>query len=45
MALIFALPLGILALLTAGGMGLKPFAVEITTSGSSPAAILAACHA
>ena len=44
-AIIFALPLGILALLTAIGMGLKPFAAEITTAGSCSAAISAACHA
>ncbi|PUU76453.1 hypothetical protein B9Z19DRAFT_1149369 [Tuber borchii] len=44
-AIIFALPLGILALLTAVGMGLRPFAAEITTVGSCSAAISAACHA
>ena len=44
-AMIFALPLGILALLTAIGMGLRPFAAEITTAGSCSAAISAACHA
>ena len=44
-AIIFALPLGILALLTAVGMGLRPFAAEITTAGSCSAAISAACHA
>jgi len=44
-AMIFALPLGILALLTVVGMGLKPFAAEITTAGSCSAAISAACHA
>ena len=44
-AMIFALPLGILALLAAVGMGLRPFAAEITTAGSCSAAISAACHA
>ncbi|PUU77982.1 hypothetical protein B9Z19DRAFT_1127462 [Tuber borchii] len=44
-AIIFVLALGILALLTAGGMGYKPFASEITTVGSCSAAISAACHA
>jgi len=41
----FSLPLGILALLTAVGMGLRPFSAEITTTGSCSAAISAACHA
>jgi len=44
-AIIFALPLAILALLTAVGVGLRPFAAEITTAGSCSAAISAACHA
>ena len=44
-AMIFALPLGILALLTAAGMGLRPFAAKIPTAGSCSAAISAACHA
>ena len=44
-AIIFALPLGILALLTAVGMGLRPFGAEIPTAGSCSAAISAACHA
>ncbi|PUU77973.1 hypothetical protein B9Z19DRAFT_1115177 [Tuber borchii] len=44
-AIIFVLTLGILALLTAGGMGYKLFAAEITTVGSCSAAISAACHA
>ena len=44
-AIIFALTLGILALLIAAGVGYKPFAAEITTVGSCSAAILAACHA
>jgi len=44
-AIIFALPLGILALLTAVGMGLRPLAAEITAAGSCSAAISAACHA
>ena len=43
-ALIFVLILGILALVTAAGMGYKPFAAEITTVGSCSAAISAACH-
>ncbi|PUU79607.1 hypothetical protein B9Z19DRAFT_1100738 [Tuber borchii] len=38
----FALSLGILALLTAVGMGYKPFSAEITTAGSCSAAISAA---
>ena len=37
--------LGSLALLTAAGMGYKPFAAEITTVSSCSAAISAACHA
>ena len=37
--------LGILALLTAAGMGYKTFAAEITTVGNCSAAISAACHA
>jgi len=44
-AIIFVLTLGIFALLTAAGMGYKPFAAEITTVGSCSAAISAACHA
>ena len=44
-AIVFVLALGILALLTAAGMGYKPFAAEITTVGSCSAAISAACHA
>ncbi|PUU77977.1 hypothetical protein B9Z19DRAFT_1143995 [Tuber borchii] len=44
-AIIFVLPLGILALLTAAGMGYKPFAAETTTVSSCSAAISAACHA
>ena len=44
-AIIFSISLGILALLTAAGMGCKPFAAEITTVGSCSAAISAACHA
>ncbi|PUU76459.1 hypothetical protein B9Z19DRAFT_1194722 [Tuber borchii] len=44
-ATIFALSLGVLALMTAIGMGYKPFAAEITTVGSCSAAISAACHA
>ena len=43
-AIIFVLALGILALLTALGMGYKPFAAEITTVGSCSAAISASCH-
>ena len=43
-AIIFVLMLGILALLTAAGMGHKPFAAEITTVGNYSAAISAACH-
>ncbi|KAG0635398.1 hypothetical protein HOY80DRAFT_1093559, partial [Tuber brumale] len=42
--IIFVLTLGILALLTAAGMGYKQFSAEITTVGSSSAAISAACH-
>ena len=45
MALIFVLTLGILALLTAAGVGYRHFAAEITTVGSCSAAISAACHA
>jgi len=44
LAIIFTLALGILALLTAAGMGYKQFAAEITTVGSCSAAISAACH-
>ena len=44
-AIIFVLMLGILALVTAAGMGYKQFAAEITTVGSCSAAISAACHA
>ena len=44
-AIIFVLLLGILALVTAVGMGYKQFAAEITTAGSCSAAISAACHA
>ncbi|PUU76457.1 hypothetical protein B9Z19DRAFT_1194721 [Tuber borchii] len=44
-AIIFALPLGVLALVTAIGMGYRPFAAEITAVGSCSAAISAACHA
>ncbi|PUU76455.1 hypothetical protein B9Z19DRAFT_990549 [Tuber borchii] len=44
-AIIFALSLGVLALVTVIGMGYKPFAAEITTVGSCSAAISAACHA
>ena len=44
-AIISVLTLGIIALLTAAGMGYKPFAAEITTVGSCSAAISAACHA
>jgi len=44
-AIILVLALGILALLTAAGMGYKRFAAEITTVGSCSAAISAACHA
>jgi len=44
-AIIFVLTLGILALLTAAGMGYKKFAAEATTVGSCSAAISAACHA
>ena len=43
-AIIFVLILGILAVLTAAGMGYKPFSGEITTVGSCSAAISAACH-
>ena len=45
MALSLVLTLGILALLTAAGMGYKQFAAETTTVGSCSAAISAACHA
>ena len=44
-AIIFLLILSIFALLTAAGMGYKPFAAEITTVGNCSAAISAACHA
>ncbi|PWW73703.1 hypothetical protein C7212DRAFT_359553 [Tuber magnatum] len=44
-AIIFVLTLGTLALVTAVGMGYRPFAAEITTVGSCSAAISAACHA
>jgi len=44
-AILFVLMLGILALLTAAGMGYKPFAAETTTVSSCSAAISAACHA
>ena len=44
-AIIFTLTLGVLALLTAAGMGYRQFAAEITTVGSCSAAISAACHA
>ena len=44
-AIICVLTLGIIALLTAAGMGYRPFAAEITTVGSCSAAISAACHA
>ncbi|PUU75535.1 hypothetical protein B9Z19DRAFT_1131133 [Tuber borchii] len=43
-AIIFLLTLGILALVTAAGIGYKQFAAEITTVGSCSAAISAACH-
>jgi len=43
--IIFVLALGILAMLTAAGMGYKQFAAEITTVGSCSPAISAACHA
>ena len=43
-AIIFVLTLGILALLTAAGMGYQQFAAETTTVGSCSAAISAACH-
>ncbi|CAZ83959.1 unnamed protein product [Tuber melanosporum] len=43
-AIIFALTLGILALLAAIGMGYRPLASEITAAGSCSAAISAACH-
>ena len=45
LAIIFTLALGILALMTAAGMGYKQFAGEITTVSSCSAAISAACHA
>ena len=44
-SIIFALSLGVLALLIAAGMGCKPFAAEVTMVGSCSAAISAACHA
>ena len=44
-AIIFVLTLGVLALVTAAGIGYKRFAAEITTVGSCSAAISAACHA
>ncbi|PUU77997.1 hypothetical protein B9Z19DRAFT_923705, partial [Tuber borchii] len=44
LAMIFLLTLGILAVVTAAGMGYKKFAAEITTVGSCSAAISAACH-
>ena len=44
-ATIFALSLGVLALVTALGMGYKQFAADITTVGSCSVAITAACHA
>ena len=44
-AILFVLMLGILALLTAWGMGYKLFAAETTTVSSCSAAISAACHA
>ncbi|KAG0126949.1 hypothetical protein HOY82DRAFT_491143 [Tuber indicum] len=44
-AIIFVLALGVLALLTAAGMGCRQFAAETTTVGSCSAAISAACHA
>ncbi|KAG0126943.1 hypothetical protein HOY82DRAFT_491140 [Tuber indicum] len=43
-AIISVLLLGILALLTAAGMGYRRFAAETTTVGSCSAAISAACH-
>ena len=43
-AIVFVLTLGILALLTAAGMGYKKFAAEATTVSSCSAAISAACH-
>jgi len=43
-AVIFVLMLSILALLTAAGMGYRPFAAETTTVSSCSAAISAACH-
>ena len=39
------LSLGVLALVTAAGIGYKQFAAEITIVGSCSAAISAACHA
>ena len=42
--MIFALMLGLLALLAAAGMGYRQFASEITIAGSFSAAISAACH-
>ncbi|CUS15481.1 unnamed protein product [Tuber aestivum] len=44
-ATIFALTLGILALVAATGIGSRSFAAEIVTVGSCSAAISAACHA
>ena len=44
-AIIFALSLGILALLAAAGMGYKQLAAETAIVGSCSAAISAACHA
>ena len=44
-AISFAISLGILALLTAAGVGVRPFAAEIPTVDSCSAAISAACHA
>ncbi|CAZ83958.1 unnamed protein product [Tuber melanosporum] len=43
-AIIFVLMLGILALLTAAGMGHRQFAAEATIVGNCSAAISAACH-
>ena len=45
LAIIFVLALGVLALVTAAGIGYKQFAAEIATVGSCSAAISAACHA
>ncbi|PUU72803.1 hypothetical protein B9Z19DRAFT_1136677 [Tuber borchii] len=44
-AIILVLTLGILALLTAAGMGYKKFAAEITSVSSCSAAISTVCHA